>query len=264
MSPQIYKDDKPKVSWVICANKTNQYLFDALDSCFNQTFREFELIFVANGEHADEIASRVSAYYKNESRLRVFSSGLRGLTFNLSLGIYYARANLIARMDADDISMPERIQKQFDFMSKNPNVSILGSAYTLIDQKGKTGKTFYPPTEDSKIRKKLIFSNVLCHPSVMLRRNVVENNGGYLGYIFAEDYDLWLNCLDDGSIVFANLDSVELLYREEATGDARGSKRAYAAAAASQLRCAIVTNSPLLLFASLYTLIKAYLISRRF
>jgi glycosyltransferase involved in cell wall biosynthesis len=254
----------PKVSWVICSNSINPYVFDAIDSCFNQTFRDFELIFVANGQDADEIASKIGAHYKSESRLRVFSTKIRGLTFSLSLAVHYARANLIARMDSDDISMPERIQRQFDFMTKNPNVTILGSAYSLIDQNGKIGKSFYPPTENSKIKKELIFSNIICHPSVIFRRDAVEKIGGYLGYIYAEDYDLWLNLLSDQSIVFANLDSIELLYRAESIGDARGSKKSYASSAASQLRCAIVNNNFLLFLASLLTIIKTYLIARRF
>jgi glycosyltransferase involved in cell wall biosynthesis len=260
----MYKKSNPDVSWLICSNKNNQYLFDALDSCFAQTFRNFEVVFVANGKDAFKIASEVNEYYKNESRLRVFSTRISGLTFSLSLGLHKARANLIARMDADDISLPERIQKQFDFMTKNPDVSILGSAYSLINFNNKIIKSIYPPTENDVIRKKLIFSNIICHPSVMFRRDVVEKNGGYMGYIYAEDYDLWLNLLFDSSIVFANLNSVELLYRQQSTGVARGSKRSYASAAASQLRNAITVNNPLFFVATIFTTIKAYLFSRRF
>ncbi len=225
----------PKVSWLLCSNVANDQLRAAIDSCLQQSFEDFELIVVANGKRAAEVELVVGMWFPHETRLRIFKTEIQHLTFSLSLGLHYARAELIARMDSDDISYRHRLALQVKFMEINPAVVALGTAYDLIDSLGGKLHTVTPPLSDLDIREELPYRNPMCHPTVMLRRSAVTSVGGYLGSIHAEDYDLWVRLAADCQNKFANLPDVCLGYRAISTGTARKARSAYAAMAATQV-----------------------------
>ena len=231
----------PKVSWLLCSNVANEQLRAAIDSCLNQSFEDFELIVVANGKRAAEVELIVGMWFPHETRLRIIKTEIQYLTFSLSLGLHYARAELIARMDSDDISYRHRLALQVEFMENNPAVVALGTAYDLIDSLGAILHTVTPSLSDLDIRKKLPYRNPMCHPTVMLRRSAVTSVGGYLGNIHAEDYDLWINLAADGQNKFANLPDVCLGYRAVSSGAARKARSAYAAMAASQVYAGLMS-----------------------
>ena len=87
---------KPKVSWLLCAHILNPDLYAALLSCINQTFSDFEVIVVANGPDNEKIANQVGLWFENDLRVRIFKTEISFLSFSLSLGLHYARADLIA------------------------------------------------------------------------------------------------------------------------------------------------------------------------
>ncbi len=225
----------PKVSWLLCSNIANDQLRMAIDSCLNQSFENFELIVVANGKHASEVALLIETWFPNESRLRIFKTDIQHLNFSLSLGLHYARAELIARMDSDDVSYRHRLSLQVEFMENNPAVVVLGTAYELIDSVGNKMQKVTPYLSDLEIRKELPYLNPMCHPTVMFRRSAVLSVGGYLGFIYSQDYDLWLRLAADFQNKFANMPDVCLGYRAVSTGTARKARSAYAAMAASQV-----------------------------
>ena len=229
-------DTIPTVSWLLCTHVADNQLYQALESCLNQTFTDFELLVVVNGPLAGKVAATVRLWFGADSRLRVWTTDIRHLTFSLALGLHHARADLIARMDSDDMSHPDRLERQVDFMLSHPDVTVLGTAYDLIDSNGLCQNTVLLPTEDNEIRKALLLGNPLCHPSVMFRRAKVLAIGGYLGGIYAQDYDLWVRLAGEGNNRFANLRDVCLSYRSTGIGQARRSRFAYASLATIQLR----------------------------
>jgi cellulose synthase/poly-beta-1,6-N-acetylglucosamine synthase-like glycosyltransferase len=191
---------------------------------------------VANGNQADEIASKVKHWFGHDCRICVISTKVRHLNFSLSLGLHVARAGLIARMDTDDIAQPDRLEKQVDFMLNNPSVAVLGTQYQVIDDNDQVVSEQRLPTDNRAIRDSMFWGNPLCHPSVMFRRDVVLEAGAYIGGLYAEDYDLWARLSQNKGLEFANLPGAYLKYREAGVGNARGAKLAYASMASSQYR----------------------------
>jgi len=233
---QMDSSTHPLVSWVICTHLVDDQVRRALQSCLDQTYTNIEVVLVCNGPEAEQAAESIIQWFDHDERLRVFTTPIRYLTFSLSLGIHHAKGEFIARMDADDISKPERLSLQVAFLKKHPAVGVLGSAYEVIDESGAIISIKNVPTTDRAIRSKLVYSNPICHPSVMLRRSLVLQAGGYLGSIYAQDYDLWSRLVRDHSVQFANLSEPLLQYRSKGVGTARKAKLAYAAVAAAQVR----------------------------
>jgi glycosyltransferase involved in cell wall biosynthesis len=254
----------PEVTWLICTNVCNEQLHQAINSCLDQTFLDFELVLVANGPFATEISEKVRCWFGSDPRIRVVITEVRYLNFSLTLGLHHARAKLIARMDSDDISTKDRLELQVNYMRTHPDVAVLGSAYEIINNQGLPKKKICLPTEDKDIRRRLVLGNPICHPSVMFRRHVIVEAGGYLGYIYAEDYDLWVRLAVNPTIRFANLHEVCLLYRQsDHSKICRRNKAAYASVLSSQIRCFILNPNHITWFlASILSFIKA-MVSRQ-
>ncbi|MDO8652449.1 MAG: glycosyltransferase [Undibacterium sp.] len=226
----------PAVSWLLCTHMVDEQLRLALQSCLEQTFSDFELLIVANGTAAGWVADRVAQWVGHDDRVRVFKTEVRYLPFSLSLGLHHARAPLVARMDSDDLSKPDRLQQQVDYFRTHPEVAVLGTAYEVIDSAGKVLHTVQLPQSNTDIRHAMRIRNPLCHPSVMFRREIVLDAGAYIGGLLAEDYDLWVRLAADPNVKFANLSAICLSYRDVGVGGGRGARAAYAAVAAAQLR----------------------------
>lgn len=247
----------PAVSWLLCTHVLNEQLKHAIQSCMDQTFTDFELLVVANGPNADEIAVAVQSWFGHDTRLRIITTDVKYLTFSLTLGLHYARAPLIARMDSDDLSKLDRLEHQVAFMIERPEIVVLGSGYQLIDINGNILSKICLPTSNLQIRKALVWHNPMCHPSVIFRRSAVIAAGGYLGGIHAEDYDLWVRLIQNPLNLFANLEESFIYYRTVGAGAARGSRISYASVAASQIRNFAQGAGMIWIFASILTIFKA-------
>jgi glycosyltransferase involved in cell wall biosynthesis len=257
------RSEEPAISWVLCAHVVDKQLLAALRSCFEQTFSDFECIVVANGIHADVVAKEVQDWFGHDDRLKIIKTSLKHLTFSLSLGLHAARAPLIARMDADDIATTGRLAFQAEYLSRHPDVDIVGSDYEIIDLSGSIVKTIKVPKSNEEIRKSLYFGNPICHPSVMFRKSAVLEVGGYLGDVFAQDYDLWCRLARDDSVVFSNVSFICVQYRSSGVGSARGARLAYSAMAASQLRNFLAEGRWRWLIGAISTAFKALFWARR-
>jgi glycosyltransferase involved in cell wall biosynthesis len=249
----------PKISWILCSHLVDAQLRLALQSCLDQTYPNFELLVVANGDNAESISNQVKDWIGKDPRVRVFQTSVKHLPFSLSLGLHHARGGLIARMDSDDVSKPFRLELQVRYMDANPSVAILGTAYEVVDEFGMVKRKVWVPTTDREIRHGLRTRNPLCHPSVMFRRDVVLKAGGYLGGLHAEDYDLWLRLTAEPGLEFANLPDICLSYREVGVSGVRRAHSAYASVAASQLRQFLISGHMGWIFATLLTVIKLLL-----
>lgn len=252
----------PLVSWILCTHVGGSLLYKAIASCLGQTYTDFELILVINGGDLNSIKEEVMGWdISSDPRLRIYETEVRHLPFSLSLGLHYARGKYIARMDGDDIAYPHRLQMQVEFMRNNPDISVLGTAFEVIDLLGNPISVVRNPLTDNEIRQAMIFKNPICHPTVMFKRGAVEVAGGYLGGYHSEDYDLWIRLSQYPEIKFANLSRVCLGYRSVGVGAARKSQDAYASMAGSQLRSFLISGKIRWIIAALISFIKMTLIS---
>ena len=200
----------PIMSVVMSIFNGQAFLPEAVGSILNQTFREFEFVIIDDGS-TDGTAGALSSYARRDGRIRVVRHENKGRAESLNVGIELARGKYIARMDADDISPPERLRMQIDFMERRPDVGLLGGAIELISSKGTVIDTRRPPLEDSEIRSSMLRYNPY-HPAVVMRREITLAAGGYRRALLdADDYDMYLRIGERSQL--ANLDQVVLQYR---------------------------------------------------
>ena len=185
------------------------YLKEAIESILGQTFRDFELLIIDDGS-TDGSYDLVAAY--SDSRIRLVRQDKNhGLVASLNLGLTLARGKFVARMDADDISFPERLSRQVDFMDANPSVGICGSWLQTFSM---AERTLWPsPLAHNEIHAKLLFESALYHPTVFIRKSLFSDQ--VLRYMedfpCAEDYELWSRCVSHCRL--ANIGEVLLYYR---------------------------------------------------
>lgn len=182
----------PTVSVLMAVYNGQDHLRQALDSVLGQTFVDWELVVVDDGS-TDATAAILADYAQREPRLRVVKQANAGQTRALNLGLGLARGKYIARLDADDVMCRERLAQQVAYMHAHRDVVLLGTAVELIDEHGQRLCTYVLPTGERRLRRLLIRDNPFAHPSVMMRRGVVQWVGGYNDrFQICQDYDLWI------------------------------------------------------------------------
>lgn len=191
-----------------------EWLRQSIDSILNQTYRNFEFIIICDNPYANDNIELLKDYAIKDSRIKLILNAENiGLTRSLNRGLAIARGKYIARMDADDISLPDRFEKQYIFMENHPEVIVLGTNINYIGKgaKFKINESFR--YSDAEIRAQMIFDNSLVHPSVLIRRSVlVEHSICYdENYRQSQDYRLWEQLLPYGE--FSNLKDKLLHYR---------------------------------------------------
>ena len=186
-----------------------KHLQEAIESILNQTFTDFELLLINEGS-TDACDTIIRSFKDSRIRYVINDENLK-LIKTLNRGLQLAKGKYIARMDADDIAEPNRLQLQFEFMEANPNIGVCGTGFHSFGSVDSI--TNYPET-DARIKFMALYQCPFCHPSVILRNSVVrENNLTYsLNYPHAEDYEFWLRMGRVSEL--ANLQSVLLHYRQ--------------------------------------------------
>jgi len=189
-----------------------RFLAPAVESVLAQTFPDFELIAIDDGS-GDASAEVLAQFAARDGRIRVFGQENRGIVATLNRALELARAPLVARMDADDLSRPDRFAKQVAYLSEHPDVAVVSGAMDCIDESGTYIRTAVFPTLPTEVASELLHRSCVCHPAAMARTEVLRTAGGYRGIAqHAEDYDLWLRVAEIGQI--ANLADVLLSYRQ--------------------------------------------------
>lgn len=200
----------PFVSVILPVHNNEQYVREAIQSILDQTYKNFELLILISATTNQESSDIVNSF--SDKRIKLIRRGLdENLPKALNHSIQEAKGEYVARMDADDISMPHRLEEQVRFMNANPLIGISGSWYKTIGSKQSYTHKGFTDTED--IRANLIFNTSIAHPSVMLRKSFFEKFD--LRYdpslSYCEDYDLWAR--SSAYFPIANLNKVLLLYR---------------------------------------------------
>ncbi|RPH82021.1 MAG: glycosyltransferase [Nitrospiraceae bacterium] len=200
----------PRVSFLMAVCDGETYLDQAIQSVLSQTFRDFEFIVINDGS-TDGTAKIIERYQRTDGRICAHEQPHLGLVGSLNRGLELARGEYVARMDADDISLPERIAKQMAFMDAHQEVGICGTWIETFGNGGAVVRQY--PADDATIRSWLLFESVLAHPSIMMRRERLVRAGlSYdAGSVHAEDYDLWVRAARH--MVLANIPEVFLRYR---------------------------------------------------
>lgn len=242
----------PKVAVLMCASNSELFIRESIENILNQTYSDFEFIIVENGS-VDNTWDIIKSY--KDPRIKAFQTPLKQLAFNLNYGLILTKAEYVARMDADDIAMSQRIASQVAYLDTNPDVAVLGTVTEFFNSE-KTLKIVDLPLTDRDIRRKVPFSFSICHPSVMFRRSVIMEVGGYAGK-YNEDFDLWLRLFRDKNIKFANLSEPLLKYRIH-PNQMIGSRESYATSAGMLLREALFLKSPRLFIASVIACLKMF------
>jgi len=237
----------PSVSVVIPFRNAEATLAECLDSLQAQTLTDFEALLIDDGSE-DSSAAHIRDRSLRDSRLRLLSPGRIGLIPALNLGIAESRADLIARMDADDIMFPERLGLQREFLLSRPDIAVAGCRVELFPQDAvREGYREYIRWQNScvdheDIAENMYVESVLAHPSVMMRRSALDAVGVYRDGQFPEDYELWLR-LHHAGFRMAKVPRVLLSWRERPDRTSRVDER-YSKAAFDRLRAQYLAMDP--------------------
>lgn len=188
-----------------------KYLIEAIDSILLQTYTNFEFIIINDGS-TDASANIINSYANSDPRVIHVENDNQGISLSLNHGIKIARGEYIARMDADDISLPDRFKEQIKFMEDNKDIGVCGTWVDLIGDI-RDGEYKRHPTSDEELKVRLLFSVCFVHPSVIIRRELLIRTNNFYdpNYTSAQDYELWSrlkNCTQ-----FANIPKTLMKYR---------------------------------------------------
>ena len=210
--------DPPLVSVLMPCYNAAASLEEALDSLGCQTLSDYEIVAVEDGstDATPQILFRRAA---QEPRLRVISQPHAGIVTALDRGLEACRAEYVARMDSDDFSHPDRLERQAEFLQAQPEIAVVGCRVEGFPaEQVRQGNRIYIDwlnslLSEADIRREIFIESPFAHPSVMFRKSVIVEAGGYQEHGWAEDYDLWLRLYTGGGR-FAKLDEVLLGWRE--------------------------------------------------
>ena len=202
---------KSRITVLMPVYNGEKYLREAIDSIFNQTFTDFEFLIVDDGS-TDNSVEIINSYQNSRINL-VKNDKNEGLVYTLNRGLSLAKGEYIARMDCDDISLPERLKKQIDFLDSNSEIAVVGTWIKVINEKEEPQTTWQYPLKPLEIQWNLYFYCPLAHPSVMFRKRIILSNGSYSPEMtHAEDYELWWRL--SKKYLLANLPDILLIYRQ--------------------------------------------------
>lgn len=200
----------PQVTVLMSVYNGEQFLREAMDSILRQTFSDFEFLIINDGS-TDNSTQILQSYH--DPRIHLVNSQTNlGLIASLNKGLRLAQGRYIARMDCDDISLPQRLERQVEFMNAHEDIGMCGAWFKKFQ--GPKGLVVRPPTESDEIKCMLFMNSAFGHPTVMMRQNLIARFGLYYDADFshAEDYNLWVRFADHTKL--ANLPDVLLHYRE--------------------------------------------------
>ncbi len=199
------------------AYNAEDYVVASIESLLAQTFTDFEIVVIDDGS-TDSTPQLLRELTARDTRVHVITHlANQGLVVSLNDALAAAHGELIARLDADDISLPHRLERQVQVFDDSPDAVLCATAYDRVDPAGQVIRTACPPLTHGALAGALLAGNCLCHSTVMFRRSTALSLGGYQAEWFpAEDYDLWIRLLERGS--YRGINTVEVRYLENPGG----------------------------------------------
>ena len=187
-----------QISVVMPVYNGEKFVARAIESILNQTFKDFEFIIIDN-KSTDKSVEIVKSF--NDSRIKLIQNEENfGIATSLNKGIKHSRGQYIARMDADDLSYPNRLEEQVSFLEKNPGVSVLGTYASLFKENGRIWENHNPPIVPTLTD--WLWGSKVIHASVMMKKQDLQHVGGYDPKTYrVEDYDLWLRMIIKGHVI---------------------------------------------------------------
>jgi GT2 family glycosyltransferase/radical SAM superfamily enzyme YgiQ (UPF0313 family)/Flp pilus assembly protein TadD/glycosyltransferase involved in cell wall biosynthesis len=240
----------PLVSVIMSVHNGELHLKQAIKSIMEQGFLNYEFIIIDDAS-TDATLDILRSF--RDPRIAIFRNNRNlGLTASLNIGLRSARGKYIARMDADDVSIPHRFAQQVDYLERNPSVAVVGSAYYIINEDGTVTGIVEVLTDSGEIAKDLPRQNWFGHGSVMMRKSCIDEVGGYdEKFVYAQDYDLFLRLSERYDL--ANIASPLYNWRESGRGISvvkKAEQKSFAELARStaadrrRARCAASTRIP--------------------
>ena len=209
---------EPMISVLMPCYNAGETLDETMQSLIDQTLLEFEIVAVDDGSE-DSTSEKLAAWSRKDSRVRILTIAHAGIIPALNTGMEACRSHLIARMDADDVAHPERLERQVAYLEANPEVTVVGSLVEGFPRDGvREGFQIYIEwlnklVDHDAITRDIFVESPLAHPSVAFRKRRVEALGGYQEFGWPEDYDLWLRLYLDGAR-FEKIPEILLYWRE--------------------------------------------------
>ncbi len=205
-------EKNPKISVVMATHNGEQFIKEAVNSILTQTYSDFEFLIVDDGS-TDSTPTILNEYQAKDQRIKIVTNPhCVGLTKSLNIAIRQAKGEYIARMDDDDISLPNRIEKQINFITKNPEIVLLGAWAFLINENGQTIGKKNLAVQSQQIKNKLLFNNQIIHSTWLVKRDILIKEGLYNEqFKKAQDYEFVLRLACKYKI--ANLPENLLMYR---------------------------------------------------
>jgi glycosyltransferase involved in cell wall biosynthesis len=197
------------ISVVMPTYNSGRYLSRAIESILNQSYSHFEFIIIDDGsqDNSEEI---ILKYFDKRIRFLKNKQNM-GIVYSLNTAIKLSKGVYIARMDSDDVSFPRRFELQIKAFKNNPQLAVCGSWYKSI-YKDRFLNNHQLPVTNGQVKAQLLFGNPICHPSVMFKKKVWNNNLGFLNEeVNCEDFGLWSRAIETGD--FFNIPQYLLYYR---------------------------------------------------
>lgn len=197
-----------KVSIIMAAYNAEKYIHEAVQSILNQTYSDFEFLIVNDGSNDD--TSKILSQY-HDRRIKVFYQPNQGCIYARESAIERAKGEYIAIMDADDIALPERLEKTVEFLDANPEVVLVGTGFIIKNEESGEQEIKIPPSSDEKLRKILLRYDPFKDPSLLIRKSAFKTAGGYkVDHGF--DYELYSRLAKIGKL--ANIEDILLIIRQ--------------------------------------------------
>ena len=197
--------NRPKISVVMSCYNNEEYVAEAIDSVLSQTYKDFELVLIDDGS-TDNSLRILKKYAYSDKRINLIEKNHSGLTSSLNIGLHQAIGEWVARLDSDDLALPDRLEQQLSYCEKNRDVVVLGGGCIEIDEMGNSIRTDIYPSKHDKLMKRLRDGKgCFAHVSAFYSRSFVLALDGYNErFLMGQDQDLFLrigerttlNCLE--------------------------------------------------------------------
>lgn len=181
-------------------NEKSIYVEKAIDSVLNQSYSDFEMIIVLDSPDNEMLLGILKEYTHKDARVKLLINDRNiGLAMSLNRALEVAQGEYLARMDADDICKPERLERELEYLKKN-KLDVVSCVADKIDENGDIWGEIKPFNNRPEVVKDLLeIQNVIIHPTVLMRTDIIKSVGGYRNFPSCQDYDLWLRLVTNNN-----------------------------------------------------------------